>query len=44
MHDPARNTFPTLTPEDLRDNPMVPYIHSHYKPLKRLLSIGLAIP
>lgn len=43
MQDPSRNTFPTLTPEDLRDNPMVPYIHSHYKPVKSFLSVGLAI-
>jgi len=43
MQDPARNTFPTLTPEDMRDNPMVPYIHSHYKPVKSFLSVGLAI-
>jgi len=43
MQDPAKNTFPTLTPDDLKDNPMVPYIHSHYKPVMSFLSLGLAI-
>ncbi len=43
MKDPSKNIFPALTVEDLKDNPMVEYIHSHYRPIMKLSSLGLSI-
>lgn len=44
MKNPSRDVFPMLTPEDLKDNPMVTYIHSRYtKVAAQFPSLNLAM-